>query len=204
MKDTPYMLKSLDSTDKHFDVTAGLQGGDMTGQVNTQSNQTSTTHSGLAQVINIESQRKPRIIETLPLEWAPVNGSSALAYSAPMPHLIALDDSEHRHTSKSELPSAHQWSIRLVHGLVEVMNGVRPATQLTRWLTLEVMNQVKSHIYAHDMRRLTVRSVHVTEPSDGVAEVCAVFGTQNRCYALAMRLEGLDGRWRTTQLTWGM
>ncbi|NBR29629.1 MAG: glycosyltransferase family 2 protein, partial [Betaproteobacteria bacterium] len=35
-------------------------------------------------------------------------------------------------------------------------------------------------------------------------EVCAVFGTQNRSYAMAMRLEGLDGRWRATQLTWGM
>jgi len=160
--------------------------------------------SGIAKVIDLEKRRKPRIFETLPLEWAPVNGSSALAYAAPVPHLIALDDSEHQHTSRTELPSAHQWSIRLVHGLVEVMNGVRPATQLTRWLTIEVLSQVKNHIYAHDMRRLIVRSVHVSEPDDGVAEVCAVFGTPNRCYALAMRLEGIDGRWRATQLTWGM
>jgi hypothetical protein len=54
------------------------------------------------------------------------------------------------------------------------------------------------------MRRLIVRSVHVSEPDDGVAEVCAVFGTPNRCYAMAMRLEGMDGRWRATQLIWGM
>jgi hypothetical protein len=204
MKVTPDLSKAPASTGRHFQVRVSHQGGDMTGQVNKQSDHTAKTATGLAQVINLDRQRKPRIIETLPLEWAPINGSSALAYSAPMPHLIAIDDSGQRHTSKAELPSAHQWSIRLVHGLVEVMNGVRPATQLTRWLTLEVMNQVKSHIYAHDMRRLTVRSVHVSEPGDGVAEVCAVFGTQNRCYALAMRLEGLDGRWRTTQLTWGM
>lgn len=158
----------------------------------------------LAEVITLQQRRKSRTFETLPLEWAPVNGSSALAYAPPVPNLIALDDSDHRHTSRTELPSAHQWSIRLVHGLVEVMNGVRPATQLTRWLTIDVLNQVKNHIYAHDMRRLIVRSVHVTEPDDGVAEVCAVFGTANRCYAMAMRLEGIDGRWRATQLAWGM
>lgn len=161
-------------------------------------------HTDIAKVIDLEDRRRPRVFETLPLEWAPVNGSSALAYAPPVPHLIALDESEHRHTSRTELPSAHQWSIRLVHGLVEVMNGIRPATQLTRWLTIEVLNQVKNHIYAHDMRRLLVRSVHVSEPDDGVAEVCAVFGTPNRCYAMAMRLEGIDGRWRATQLTWGM
>ena len=157
-----------------------------------------------AQVIDLEHRRRPRVLETLPLEWAPINGTSALAYAPPVPQLVALGDSEHRHTSKTQLPSAHQWSIRLVHGLVEVMNGVRPASQLTRWLTFDVFNQVKNHIYANDMRRLIVRSVHVAEPDDGVAEVCAVFGTPNRCYAMAMRLEGLDGRWRATQITWGL
>ena len=172
--------------------------------INKTSASTDEMLADVAQVIELQKRRKTRVFETLPLEWAPVNGSSALAYAPPVPHLIALDDSEHRHTSRSELPSAHQWSIRLVHGLVEVMNGVRPATQLTRWLTIDVLNQVKNHIYAHDMRRLIVRSVHVTEPDDGVAEVCAVFGTANRCYAMAMRLEGIDGRWRATQLTWGM
>ncbi|NBU32821.1 MAG: hypothetical protein EBS36_06630 [Actinobacteria bacterium] len=158
----------------------------------------------LADVVELRKHRKTTPIDTLPLEWTPTSGANALAYAPPVPHLIALDESGHRHTSRAELPSAHQWSIRLVHGLVEVINGVRPASQLTRWLTLEVMAQVKNRIYANDMRRLTVRSVHVSEPDDGVAEVCAVFGTQNRCYALALRLEGLDGRWRATQLTWGM
>ncbi len=167
--------------------------------------QQSEVTTSLAAVVDISSRRKAaRQPETLPLEWAPTFGANALAYAPPAVHLIALDDSEHRHTPRAELPSAHGWSIRLVHGIVEVINGVRPASQLTRWLTLEVMSQVKNRIYANDMRRLVVRSVHVSEPSDGVAEVCAVFGTQNRSYAMAMRLEGLDGRWRATQLTWGM
>ena len=33
----------------------------------------------IAQVVDLEKHRKPKVFETLPLEWAPVNGSSALA-----------------------------------------------------------------------------------------------------------------------------
>jgi hypothetical protein len=45
--------------------------------------------------------------------------------------------------------------------------------------------------------------VHVSEPADGVAEACAVVDTGPRRRAIALRLEGLDGRWRCTQLQFG-
>ena len=157
-----------------------------------------------AQVISLPQRYEDDYLDSLPLEWPRVDGANALKFSPPKIDPSLLLEPERSHTSGRDLPSVHQWSIRLVHGLVEVMNGVRPISQLTRWLTIDIMQQVKQHIYAHDLRRLTVRSVHVSEPSDGVAEVCAVFGTANRCYALAMRLEGLDARWRVTHLTWGM
>ena len=54
------------------------------------------------------------------------------------------------------------------------------------------------------MPRFIVRSVNVMETDDGIAEISSVFGTQNRVFALAMRLEGLDGRWRATSLVWAM
>ena len=40
-----------------------------------------------------------------------------------------------------------------------------------------------------------VRSLHVTEPVDGVVESCAVVQRGTRTHAVAIRLEGLDGRW---------
>ena len=94
--------------------------------------------------------------------------------------------------------------MRLVHGMVEVINGVRPSSQLNRWVTLDVMAQVRERVIGASMPRFSVRSVHVTETDDGVAEVCSVFGTPNRSFALAMRLEGLDGRWRATSLVWAI
>ena len=46
-------------------------------------------------------------------------------------------------------------------------------------------------------------NLHVTEPADGVAEVAAVLRIENRFRALALRLEGLDGRWRCVRLQIG-
>lgn len=158
----------------------------------------------VSNVISLPKRHDDEYLDSLPLEWPRIDGANALKYFPPVIDEAMLLEPERTHTSGRELPSVHQWSIRLVHGLVEVMNGLRPISQLTRWLTVDIMHQVKNHIYDHDLRKLVVRSVHVTEPSDGVAEVCAVFGTANRCYALAMRLEGLDARWRVTNLTWGM
>jgi hypothetical protein len=45
-----------------------------------------------------------------------------------------------------------------------------------------------------------VRSIHVGEPADGVAEICALVQRGPRASAVALRLEGLDGRWKCTAL----
>jgi hypothetical protein len=51
--------------------------------------------------------------------------------------------------------------------------------------------------------RLAVRSVHVSEPADGVAEAAVHVQHGNRSRAIAVRIEGLDGRWRCTALELG-
>jgi hypothetical protein len=48
-----------------------------------------------------------------------------------------------------------------------------------------------------------VGSLHISEPRDGVAEVCAVVDTGVRKRAIALRLEGIDGQWRCTALQVG-
>mgnify|MGYP000323007294 CR=1 FL=1 len=141
--------------------------------------------------------------ETLPFEWS-TNGSGALKPQSARvsdPNTNVFDPQP---TARKDLPSAQQWAMRLVHAVVEVVNGVRPASQLTRWLTPEVLGQVQRQIAHQAMPRLSVRSIHVHETDDGVAEVSSVFGTPNRSFALAMRLEGFDGRWKATTLIFGL
>jgi hypothetical protein len=45
-----------------------------------------------------------------------------------------------------------------------------------------------------------VRSVHLCEPVDGVAEASVVVAGALRWWALALRLEGLNGRWVLTHV----
>jgi hypothetical protein len=55
----------------------------------------------------------------------------------------------------------------------------------------------------HWLHRAGVRSVRVSEPADGVAELCATVETGRRVRALAMRLEEHHGRWCCTRLQLG-
>jgi hypothetical protein len=48
-----------------------------------------------------------------------------------------------------------------------------------------------------------LHSLHFAEPADGVAEVAAIVRIGDRFRAIALRLEGLDGRWRCVRLQIG-
>ena len=112
-------------------------------------------------------------------------------------------------TPRAALPEPRPWAARLVQAVVEVVGGERPPSQLVRWTTLEVYDEVTARIVSTGRRGATatarpvVRSVHVTEPAEGVAEVAALVRRGLRCTAVALRLEGLDGRWQCTALELG-
>ena len=110
-------------------------------------------------------------------------------------------------TTSAELPDPRSWAGRFVQAVVEVLAGDRPAGQLVRWTSTEVYEGIGGHVEpcgaASVTSRAVVRSVHVTEPIDGVAEVAAMVRRGLRTTAVALRLEGLDGRWQCTALELG-
>ena len=109
-------------------------------------------------------------------------------------------------TPRAALPTPHPWAGRFVQALVEVLAGARPPAQLVRWTSEEVYGEVQQQLRRSRHRtsrpgmRACVRSLHVSEPADGVAEVCALVQRGTRATAVAVRLEGLDGRWKCTAL----
>ena len=153
-------------------------------------------------------ERPPRAVQgvlTLVVS-SPGSGSAAQAFGA------ADDEADFgpRPTATRELPPAGEWGRRLVQVVVEVMCGQRPPTQLVRWTSQEVYAEVLSQTLPAPRpgapvirRRPRVCSVRVCEPVDGVAELSAVVHGQYRVQALAMRLEGRDGRWQATALATG-
>ena len=152
-----------------------------------------------------------------------VEGSLALAFpptGAPVPLRLvppaSIDDElASTPTPRCELPDPRGWTGRLAQAIAETLAGARPAGQLARYTTLDVLEHLERSTGRLGTRpsgsraggaaplRPVVASVHVSEPADGVAEVCAVVDTGPRRRALALRLEGLDGRWRCTQLQFG-
>lgn len=112
-------------------------------------------------------------------------------------------------TRRDDLPDPREWAGHLAQALVEVMGGVRPAPQVLRWTTPEVYAVVarRAAVSARrglpPARRTVVRSLRVCEPADGVAEASAVVVDGGRVRALALRLVGLDGRWRVEALQVG-
>jgi hypothetical protein len=117
-------------------------------------------------------------------------------------------------TASTMLPAPTPWAGRLVQAVIEVVSGVRPVSQLVRWTTAPVYEALCSRVARpvpaagsgrDHVTRLAevVRSVRVSEPLDGVAEVSAVVQQGPRCRAIALRLEGIDGRWQCTALQIG-
>ncbi len=152
--------------------------------------------------------------EELPLEWLLPTGLPA-APRSPQLRLVRGrrgdgDDFGPVPTPRGELPEPTAWATRLVQGIAEMLSLDRPVSQLVRWSDPVVFDQVRRRVEVrrrsraprdtHSGHRPLVRSIHVAEPADGVAEVCAMVDDGRRPRAYALRLEGLDGRWRATAL----
>ncbi|MCL6537043.1 MAG: hypothetical protein K6T28_00375 [Acidothermus sp.] len=142
------------------------------------------------------------------------------ALPAPRRHLRLVrtgDMSRDSATAADEHPRiTAEWVARFVQAVGEVVTGLRPATQLIRWTTLEVLEALRHRAAAaarpvglrrtaEESRptRVMLKSLRMSEPIPGIAEVCAVVLHGPRYRAMALRFEGADGRWRCTAFQLG-
>ena len=114
-------------------------------------------------------------------------------------------------TPSVELPEPGPLITALTQGVLEVLAGVRQVDQLARWLSEEAFHAllVRANLSARarSARQLVtsrpvfeILSTRHSSPADGVVEAVVVVAGPARSRALAMRLEGLDRRWRATTL----
>jgi hypothetical protein len=119
-----------------------------------------------------------------------------------------------RRTSTGDLPEPRRWAAQFVQAAVEVAVGLRPAVQLVRWTQESVYSTLarRSDVAARARRagrlavpvgRARVRSVRCCPVRDGVVEASAVVTDGVRHRGVALRLEGIDGRWQVTALELG-
>jgi hypothetical protein len=114
-------------------------------------------------------------------------------------------------TPSTALPDPDPFVRNLTRGVLEVFAGVREVDQLARWLTEDpyrkLVTRANLAARARNARGVPARrpvhailSVRHSSPADGVVESVVIVQGPARTRAVAMRLEGMDGRWRATSL----
>lgn len=108
------------------------------------------------------------------------------------------------------LPEPVSWGRRLLVGIIETAGGRRPLQQLAAMLSPSVawglrgdFERAARSARPHWTHAATIRSVHASEPAEGVAELNATVQAGRRARAIAMRLEEHNGRWWCTRLQLG-
>ena len=114
-------------------------------------------------------------------------------------------------TSTADLPDPETFLRNISRGVLEIFAGVREVDQLARWLTEDAYRKLVTRANlaarARSARGIPAKrpvhqivSVRHSPPADGIVEGVVIVRGPARTRAVALRLEGMDGRWRTTSL----
>ncbi len=113
--------------------------------------------------------------------------------------------------STAALPDPTPLLENLTRCVIEVLAGARDLEQLARWVSDDVYRHLLKRVVLSTRARraraqkatrpsFTIGSTSVFEPRDGVVEAVVIVHGRARTRAVAIRLEGLDSRWRATAI----
>lgn len=114
-------------------------------------------------------------------------------------------------TSSESLPDPKVLAENLARCVLEILSGARDLEQIARWVTDEVYRVLLTRVHVSARARalkkipahrpsFSIGSTTVCAPADGIAECCVILHGKARTRSIAIRLEGLDGRWRATAI----
>lgn len=117
----------------------------------------------------------------------------------------------HQPSPRSQLPDPEPLLVNLTRCVIEVLAGARELDQLARWVSDDVYRHLLKRVVLSARARavkgqraqrpsITIGRVIVSEPRDGVIEAVVIVHSRVRVRAVALRLEGLDHRWRASAI----
>jgi hypothetical protein len=117
----------------------------------------------------------------------------------------------HQPSSTSSLPDPQPLIENLTRCVVEILAGARELDQISRWVTDEVHRHLLKRVVLSARARqargqkavrpaFVIGSTTICEPADGVVEAVVIVRGRARTRAVALRLEGLDRRWRASAI----
>ncbi|QYF73885.1 Rv3235 family protein [Cryobacterium sp. PAMC25264] len=124
-----------------------------------------------------------------------------------------LDDDffGHQPSSRSTLPDPEPLLVNLTRCVIEVLAGARELDQLARWVSDDVYRHLLKRVVLSARARavkgqraqrpaIMIGRVTINEPRDGIIEAVVIVHSKVRVRAVAVRLEGLDNRWRASAI----
>jgi len=119
---------------------------------------------------------------------------------------------ERQRTPTAALPDPAPLILNLARCVVEIVAGVRDPEQIARWLEPGVYTQLLARaVIAARARQakgrraamptISMGSCRIDHPTDDAIEAVAIVHTPARVRAVVVRLVGIDGRWRATELS---
>jgi hypothetical protein len=117
----------------------------------------------------------------------------------------------HQPASTSVLPDPAPLLENLTRCVIEILAGARDLEQVARWVTDDVYRHLLKRVVLSTRARrargqkasrpsFNIGSTTVCQPRDGVVEAVIIVRGRARTRAVAIRLEGLDSRWRATAI----
>lgn len=117
----------------------------------------------------------------------------------------------HQPSPRAALPAPTPLLENLTRCVIEILAGARDLEQISRWVTDDVYRHLLKRVVLSARARqakgtaparptFTIGSVSIFEPRDGVVESVVIVRGRARVRAVAIRLEGLDSRWRATAI----
>jgi len=111
----------------------------------------------------------------------------------------------------SSLPDPEPLLRNLAMSVTEISAGARDIDQIARWVTEDVyrrlLHRAGLHLRADSATRRTmvrpvirVKNVIMQQVREGVIEAVVIIETAARTRTVAVRLEGMDRRWRATSI----
>lgn len=112
---------------------------------------------------------------------------------------------------RADLPDPKPLLENLTRCVIEILAGARDLEQISRWVTDDVYRHLLKRVVLSSRARqakgqpvrrpsFSLGAPMVCEPRDGVVEAVIIVRTRARTRAVAVRLEGLDRRWRATAI----
>ena len=114
-------------------------------------------------------------------------------------------------SGRATLPNPQPLIENLTRCVIEILAGARDLEQIARWVSDDVYRHLLKRVVVSTRARqakgvtpgrpmFALGSVSVCEPKDGVIEAVVIVHARARSRAVALRLEGLDHRWRATAI----